>query len=142
MAVDNATPGNRNRLQDGPTKSQDQRDMSPVQSPGLKSPIKTENSTQSKVQVPSTLPDPKQAGKPQETQTQEEVEAAAEENESETAPEDPNADLPIFEYNAIQDQYNAAIREASTAEDDLLNEFEAYSQVLRPLHLISDPSLI
>jgi hypothetical protein len=138
MAVDNATPGKRDRLPDGPTKAQDQGNMSPVRSPGLKSPIKIEKPAQAHVQVPSTRPNPKQAGKSQETQPQEEVEAGADENEAQKPPEDPNSDLPEFDYNTVQIQYSAVIREASTAEDDLLNEFTAYTDVFRSFHLLSD----
>lgn len=125
MAVDSATPGKRNRVPDGPAKAQEQGDMSPAHSLGLKSPMKTEKSAQSEIQVPSTLPDLDQAGKPQE----ERVKAGAEKNESKTAPEDLNSDLPPFDFNGIQDQYTAAIGEASQAEDQLLHEFDAYAQV-------------
>lgn len=132
MAVDSKTPA-RKKVPDSPTKVHGDGSMSPAQNGGLDSPVKKEKVLQSQSQIPTSAqaPEPNQAGKPQEIHSDDDLETSGDENESQAdvTQEDPDAELPDFDYEGLEAQYREAITKATNKEDELLREFEAYSQV-------------
>lgn len=132
----------RKRAPDGPVKahSEGETKIPATPSRGLKKPTKVEQPTQS--QIPPSAQPPRQGSQPHETQSQGEDEAGADgyESQPESIPQDPNADLPDFDYEHLNADFNAAMAIAGRNETELVDKFHRYAEVFYASS--RDPDLI